>query len=37
VDSQDGFAKQGGEGALVLCDPGFDMVEAVVGLGEDEE
>ena len=37
VDGQDGFAQQGGEGALVLGDPGLDVVEAVVALGEEEE
>ena len=37
VDGQDGFAQQGGEGALVLGDPGLDVVEAVVALGDEEE
>ncbi len=32
-----GFAQQGGEGALVLGDPGLDVVEAVVPLGDEEE
>src|SRR3954470_5737936 len=34
---EDLLAEQGGEGALVLGDPGLDVVEAVVGLREDEE
>ena len=37
VGGQDGFAQQGGEGALVLGDPGLDVVEAVVALGDEEE
>ena len=37
VGGQDGFAQQGGEGALVLGDPGLDVVEAVVPLGDEEE
>src|SRR5262245_36586810 len=37
VHRQDGFAQQGGEGALVLSDPGLDMVEAVVALRDDEQ
>ena len=31
------FAQQGGEGALVLGDPGLDVVEAVVALRDEEE
>src|SRR4051794_37444402 len=31
------FAQQGGEGAVVLGDPRLDVVEAVVGLREDEQ
>ncbi len=31
------FAHQGGEDALVLGDPGLDVVEAVVALGDEEE
>ena len=37
VDGQDRFAQQGGKGALVLGDPGLDVVEAVVALGDEEE
>ena len=37
VGGQDRFAQQGGEGALVLGDPGLDVVEAVVALGDEEE
>ena len=37
VGRQDRFAQQGGEDALVLGDPGLDMVEAVVALGDEEE
>src|SRR6202021_2823875 len=37
VSGQDGFAQQGGEGALVLGDPRLDVVEAVVPLGDEEE
>jgi len=31
------FAKQGGQSVAVVGDPGFDVVEAVVLLGEDEK
>ena len=37
VGGPDGFAQEGGEGALVLGDPGLDVVEAVVPLGDEEE
>jgi hypothetical protein len=37
IDGPDRFAEQGGEDALVLGDPGLDVVEAVVALGEDEQ
>ena len=37
VGGQDGFAQQGGEGALVLGDPRLDVVEAMVPLRDDEE
>jgi hypothetical protein len=32
VGREDGFAREGAEGALVLADPGLDKVEAVVAL-----
>jgi hypothetical protein len=37
VGRQDRFAQQDGEDALVLGDPGLDMVEAMVALGDEEE
>ena len=37
IDGPDGFAQQGREGALMLGDPGLDVVEAVVPLGDEEE
>jgi hypothetical protein len=37
VCGQDQFTQQGGENALVLGDPGLDMVEAVMALGDEEE
>src|SRR4051794_22582143 len=37
VGRQDRFAHQGGEDAPVLGDPGLDMVEAVIPLGDEEE
>jgi hypothetical protein len=37
MDGQDRLAQQGGENALVLGDPGLDVVEAVVPLGDEEE
>jgi hypothetical protein len=37
VDGLDGFAQQGREGAVVLLYPGLDVVEAVVGLRDEEE
>ena len=37
VDGQDGLAKQGREGAVVLGDPRLDVVEAVVALREDKD
>ena len=36
-DRQDGFAKEGREGMLVLGDPGADVVEAVIALGKQEK
>ena len=36
-DGQDPFAQQGREGAVVLGHPGFDVVEAVVALREEEQ
>ena len=37
VGGPDRFAQQGGEDALVLGDPGLDVVEAVIALGDEEE
>ena len=37
VDGQDRFAQQGREDAVVLGDPGLDVVETVVALGDHEE
>ena len=37
VDGEDGFAQQSGEGAAVVLDPGVDVIEAVVALGDQEE
>jgi len=37
VGGYNGFAQQRTENALVLCDPGFDVVETVIGLGKDKE
>ena len=37
VGGPDGLAQKGGEGALVLGDPGLDVVEAVVPLRDEEE
>lgn len=31
------FAQQRREDALVLCDPGFDVVETGIGVGKDKE
>jgi hypothetical protein len=33
----DRFTQQGGEDALVLGDPGLDVVEAVIPLGDEEQ
>jgi hypothetical protein len=37
VGGPDALAQKGGEGALVLGDPGLDVVEAVVPLRDEEE
>jgi hypothetical protein len=37
VDGADGFAQESGEGAVVVLDPGVDVIEAVVALGDEEE
>jgi hypothetical protein len=37
VGGPDGFAQQCGEDALVLGDPGLDVVEAMISLGDEEE
>jgi hypothetical protein len=37
VGGPDALAQEGGEGALVLGDPGLDVVEAVVPLRDEEE
>src|SRR5262249_56585607 len=37
VGGQDRFTEQGGEDDLVLGDPGLDVVEAVIPLGDEEE
>ena len=33
----DRFAQQGGEDALVLFDPGLEVVEAMIALGDEEQ
>ena len=37
VEGEDGLAQEGGEGALMVLDPGVNVVEAVVALGDEEE
>ena len=37
VDGENGFAQESGEGAVVVLDPGGDVIEAVVALGDDKE
>jgi len=37
VGRHDRFAEQGGQDALVLSDPGLDVVEAVIAVRDDEQ
>ncbi|WP_143393780.1 hypothetical protein [Fimbriiglobus ruber] len=37
VRGDNGFAQQRTEDPLVLCDPGFDVVETGIGVGQDKE
>ena len=37
IGGYNGFAQQRTEDALVLCDPGFDVVETVIGVGKDKQ